>query len=140
LRPKIGNWIFGCDVCQEVCPWNETGDASVDSQLVPYLPELMALDDDGFRALYGKSAIRRAKRRGLLRNVAVALGNSGNPDALASLEYAIENDKESLVRAHAAWAIGNIGGTRARETLANQLKRENETEVASEIKLALARL
>jgi epoxyqueuosine reductase len=137
LRPKLGNWIFGCDICQEVCPWNQSGETA--DELSPYLPELMTMDDHGFRRRYGKSAIRRAKRRGLLRNVAIALGNSGNPEAVAPLARALESDPEPLVRAHAAWALGQLRDGRARASLARSRKRESDLQVAREIDDALAR-
>jgi epoxyqueuosine reductase len=137
LREKLGNWIFGCDICQEVCPWNEPGDGAAAAELAPYLPELMALDDDGFRRRYGRSAVRRAKRRGLLRNVAVALGNSGNPDAVAPLARALESEPEPLVRAHAAWALGRLGGQRARRALERSRKREDDLHVVREVDDAL---
>ena len=87
MRAQIGNWIFGCDVCQEVCPWNDdhTRAAPTIEELTPSLAELMALDDDGFRQRFARSAIKRTKRRGLLRNAAMVLGNSGNPAAVPIL-------------------------------------------------------
>jgi len=137
LRPKLGNWIFGCDICQQVCPWNDPHAAAGAEELAPRLPELLALDDDGFRRRYGKSAVKRAKRRGLLRNVCVALGNSGNPDAVAPLIRALESEPEAIVRAHAAWALGRLGGCAARAALDRRSSREPDTEVSREIKLAL---
>src|ERR1700732_2890307 len=84
LRPKLGNWIFGCDICNDVCPWNDgrANDEGVEDQL-PRLPELLALSEEEFGLRFTVSAVKRAKRRGLLRNVAVALGNTRNPDAVA---------------------------------------------------------
>lgn len=137
LRPKLGNWIFGCDICQEVCPWNSAGDGG-DSGLAPYLPDLMALDDAGFRSQFGKSAVRRAKRRGLLRNAAVALGNSGNLDAVPPLIRALREEPEPLVRAHAVWALGQLGSARAREALAGRRHVEPDAQVRREIEEALA--
>ncbi len=136
LRPGLGNWIFGCDICQEVCPWNEDGTRS-EPELAPALAALMALDDDGFRARYGASAVRRTKRRGLLRNAAVALGNSGNPDAVAPLAHALSSDPEPLVRSHASWALGQIGGRRAMNALERARIREDHPEVRSEVALAI---
>jgi epoxyqueuosine reductase len=136
LRAPMGNWIFGCDVCQEVCPWNEDG-VTHEDELAPSLPELMALDDDGFMRRYGKSAIRRTRRRGLLRNVAVALGNSGNPAAVAPLGQALDSDPEPLIRAHAAWALGAIGGAAARSRLDTSRRREPDASVLEEIDSAL---
>jgi epoxyqueuosine reductase len=136
LRPHLGNWIFGCDVCQEVCPWNaaaRTADAT--AELSPSLPALLALDRAGFRARYGKTAVARTKRRGLLRNVAVALGNSGNPAAVPALSAALD-DVEPLVRAHAAWALGRIGGGAARGALDRARAREPEPTAAAEIEAA----
>src|ERR1700730_1227853 len=96
LRPKLGNWIFGCDICQEVCPWNDDAAAATPpcDELMPSLPELMALDDEGFRRRFGKSAIKRTKRRGLLRNAAIALGNSENPAAIPILARTLAEEPE----------------------------------------------
>src|SRR5262249_44068082 len=80
LRPLVENWVFGCDVCQEVCPWNrDAHDVAAAQWLTPSLPELVALDQRAFEARYGGTAVMRTGRRGLVRNAAVALGNSGNP-------------------------------------------------------------
>jgi epoxyqueuosine reductase len=139
LRPQLGNWIFGCDICQEVCPWN--GDAAriapVNAELAPALADLMALDDDGFRRRYGASAIRRTKRRGLLRNAAVALGNSGNPAAVPILARTMEAEPEAIVRGHAAWALGQLGGVEARHALKWSRGHEVDPGVKAEIEAAL---
>ena len=139
LRPKLGNWIFGCDVCQEVCPWNEKfgrpRDELVD-ELFPSLPALLALDDAGFRARFGQSAIRRTKRRGLLRNVAIALGNSGNPEAITPLRTAL-HDPEPLVRGHAAWALGQFADPEAHSALLRHLDHEEDEQVRAEVRAAL---
>ncbi len=115
LRPQMGNWIYGCDVCQEVCPWvrrfsqpGRTRFVAFDpDRFCPSLTELMQLDDDGFRARYRDTPIRRTKRRGLLRNAAVALGNGGDREALPVLRAAL-SDPEPLIQTHAAWAIEQI--------------------------------
>src|SRR3989442_3570613 len=114
LRPALENWIFGCDLCQEVCPWNPgRDDADAAERLTPHLPTVLALDAAGFRARFGTTAVTRAKRRGLLRNAAVALRNSGNPDAAPALAHALA-DPEPLVRGHAASALRHLGGLSAR--------------------------
>jgi len=141
LRPKLGEWIFGCDICQEVCPWNgaaAAGDAN--PQLMPSLPELLALDDAAFSRRFTKSAIKRAKRRGLLRNVAIVLGNTKNPAAIAPLSRALAEEPEALVRAHAAWALGNVAGASARSALEQARYRERDPDVAREIDEALESL
>lgn len=115
LRPLLGNWIFGCDECQEVCPWvrrfsRPTGEDFLrynPDWIAPRLVDLMALDNTAFNARFKGTPLKRAKRRGLLRNVAVALGNWGNPQALPVLEQAA-NDPEPLIREHATWAIEQI--------------------------------
>jgi epoxyqueuosine reductase len=141
LRPKLGNWIFGCDVCQEVCPWNEKlvkREPPPDSTpLLPYLPDLLRLDTDGFEALFAGSAIRRAKRDGFVRNVAVALGNSRNPAAVPVLRDALEHDPSVLVRAHVAWALGAIGGGDARRALERASARESDATVRAAVAHAL---
>jgi epoxyqueuosine reductase len=137
LRSKLGNWIFGCDICQEVCPWNVNGEAVPDDALMPFLPELMALDDDGFRRRFGNSAVARTRRRGLLRNAAVVLGNSGNRDAIPVLARSLGEETEPLVRSHAAWALGRLGGRSARMALERRRKAEIDSEVGAEIAAAL---
>ncbi len=139
LRPQLGNWIFGCDVCQEVCPWNEKFGRPRDDlaeELLPSLPSLLSLDEAGFRARFAHSAVRRAKRRGLLRNVAIALGNSGNPEAIPPLRTAL-GDPEPLVRGHAAWALGQFAEPQARLALQQHLAGEEDEQVRAEVLIAL---
>jgi len=138
LRSKLGNWIFGCDICQEVCPWNEPFSETIAPELMPFMPDLMALDDAAFSGRFTRSAIKRAKRRGLLRNVAVALGNSGNREAVPVLARAMEHEPEPLVRSHAAWALGALGGVAARRALDRARKHDLDSDVAAEIESALA--
>jgi epoxyqueuosine reductase len=114
LRPLIGNRIYGCDDCLAACPWNMFArDASLlapharPDLSTPDLMELLSLDDVSFKAKFAGTPILRTKRRGLLRNVCVALGNIGDERALPALERAL-NDPEPLIREHAAWAIAQI--------------------------------
>ena len=113
LRPLMQNWVFGCDVCQTVCPWNrfaQDGDpafAPRDEIPLPALDRELSLSPEAFNRKFKDSPVKRAKRRGYLRNVAVALGNGEHPLALPALESAL-NDPEPMVRGHAAWAIQNI--------------------------------
>jgi epoxyqueuosine reductase len=138
LRGHLGNWIFGCDLCQEACPWNgDARDPAGGEALAPHLPSLLALDDAGFHARFAKTAVARARRRGLLRNAAVALGNSGNPAAVRSLAAAL-GDREPLVRGHAAWALGRLGGAAARRALETARGRESDAGTAVEVEAALA--
>src|SRR5207237_10365108 len=136
-RPHLEHWLFGCDLGQEVCPWNGAErDATGAEVLTPALLPLLALDTPGFHARFGRTAVARAKRRGLLRNVAVALGNSGNPDAVPPLAAAL-GDPEPLVRGHAAWALGRLGGAAARRALEGAGAGEPDPAVAAEIEAAL---
>ncbi len=115
LRPLMKNWIYGCDECQSVCPWVRQYSRAgrqrflkMDPDFVaPRLADVMALSDAEFRERYRGTPIVRTKRRGLLRNAAVALGNSGLDEAREPLERAIE-DPEPLIREHAAWALGRL--------------------------------
>jgi epoxyqueuosine reductase len=137
LRPLLENWVFGCDLCQEVCPWNgDARDAAAADWLAPSLPALVALDQAGFDARYRGTAITRTGRRGLVRNAAVALGNSGNPDAVPSLVAALD-DTDPLVRGHVAWALGRLGGATARAALERARRREPSAETKGEIDEAL---
>jgi epoxyqueuosine reductase len=143
LRPLIGDWIFGCDICQEVCPWNRKAPAGVEPALrsrggldAPELIPLLAMTDEEFRVRFKGHPIKRAKRRGLLRNVAVALGNSGDGRAIPALAAALR-DYEPLVRGHAAWALGELAGEEARRALAAALETETDEWVREEIRFAL---
>jgi epoxyqueuosine reductase len=114
LRPAVGNRIYGCDDCLAACPWNRF---ARESSLMkaharpdlnsPVLLELLALDEDGFKRRFVGTPILRTKRRGLLRNVCVALGNAGDATALPALERAA-CDPEPLIAEHAQWAVGRI--------------------------------
>jgi len=138
LRAAIENWVFGCDVCQEVCPWNGGAhDDAAAEWLAPSLVELVALDQVGFEARYAGTAVTRTGRRGLVRNAAVALGNSGNPDAVPALVGAL-GDADPLVRGHAAWALGTLGGAAARAALDSARHREPSADARVEIDAALA--
>ena len=114
LRPLIGDRIYGCDDCAAACPWNRFAQASTETAFAARefvhqwtLRDFLTLDDDGFRALFKKSPIKRIKRRGFLRNVCVALGNTGTAADLPALERAAQ-DPEPLIAEHAAWAVARI--------------------------------
>jgi epoxyqueuosine reductase len=145
LRPQMGDWVFGCDICQQVCPWNlrfaaPAGDPAFAPRpgvAQPDLIEEIKLSEEGFRRKFKGSPLKRAKRSGYLRNVAVALGNSGDPASTSALAEALHNDSQALVRLHAAWALGRIGGDAARQALLDALLHEEDEEVIAEIRAAL---
>lgn len=154
LRPHFGNRIFGCDECQDVCPWNSglakrtprlAGLLARDERLAPPLLEGFAagspywLDDMSFRARYRRSPVLRPGRAGMLRNVCVALGNWGSPEAAPALITAL-NDPEPLVRMHAAWGLGRVSALTvgaARDGIAAALARhladERDADVLAEL-------
>src|SRR5690606_7040799 len=146
LRPLIGNRIYGCDICQEVCPHNNSKFVQITSEEAFWpragvhgerLIELMGMTQEDFSRRFKNSPVKRAKRRGLLRNVAVALGNSGAPEAVPVLAQALE-DEEPLVRGHAAWALGRIGTAEALAALRGRGAVEEDGWVVDEISLALS--
>jgi epoxyqueuosine reductase len=115
LRPLMDDWVFGCDICQEVCPYNRpVPSARQATQAVGgySLVELLNLDDVGFRTRFRRTPVLRAKRRGLVRNACVAAGNAGDT-ALVPTLVSLLTDAEPLIRGHAAWALGQIGGEEA---------------------------
>ncbi len=143
LRPKMGNLIFGCDICQEVCPWNSKAMPTTEpafhpreGNLVPELLTLISMTQSEFSEKFKGSPIKRAKRRGFLRNVIVAIGNWGARAAVPALKKALV-DEDPLVRSHAAWALGQIGGKTAKQALETQITCEDDIEVISEIQDAL---
>jgi epoxyqueuosine reductase len=144
LRPLMGTHIFGCDICQAVCPWNRRAPESPAAAFfpragyaAPELLPLLGLSDEEFRLRFRGSPIKRTKRRGLLRNVAVALGNLQDVRAIPALTNALR-DAEPLIRGHAAWALGRIGGMVARQVLHEAQAAEQDPEVGDEIGAALA--
>ena len=139
FRKAMGNHIYGCDDCQIVCPWNsfavKTDEESFRARDGSFqLIELMRLDDEAFRKRFKNSPVKRTKRRGLLRNVAVALGNSDDPFAVSPLIDAL-SDHEPLIRAHVVWALGELIGEKALPILNKNLKNEEEQIVKDEINL-----
>ena len=143
LRPLMGNHVFGCDICQEVCPYNvkakPTGEEAFlprDGLYVPDLIPLLALSEEEFRRRFKGSPILRAKRRGFLRNVAVALGNLKCREAVPALIQALE-DSDPLVRRHAAWALGQIDSVESIGALKRRLEVESDSEVKEEIEEAI---
>ena len=145
LRPLVGDWVFGCDICQDVCPVNRkaqptrepafrTGEHGFDAtDLLP----LLTLTEAEFRERFAGSPIRRAKYAGLLRNACVALGNIGDSRAVPALAAALQHES-SLVRGHAAWALGAIGGEDARSALRSAQATEADEDVQEELAAALA--
>ena len=143
LRPLVGNHIFGCDICQEVCPYNVKALPTAEIAFQPrsglHAPELIAflsLSEAEFRQRFRASPILRAKRRGFLRNVAEALGNLKALDAVPALIRSLD-DEESVVRGHVAWALGQIGAQTALDPLHRRLRAENDANVQEELRQAI---
>lgn len=145
LRPLIGRHVLGCDVCQDVCPFNASADAR------PYQPALgvrasletvdllhwLELGAADYRKLVRRSALRRVGKRQLQRNAAVALGNCGDRAAVPPLVRSLSRDPSALVRAHVAWALGRLGSESAREALEHAARLDPDEEVRKEAQLAL---
>ncbi len=144
LRSGMDQWVFGCDVCQEVCPWNRHAPGTqVDefrprSDLNPLsLTELFGLDARQFRERFRKTPLWRTKRRGLLRNAALVLGNQKDATAIDALGRGL-NDEEPLIRSASAWALGQIGLPPCFDLLQQRLAKEEDDIVRDEIQAALS--
>ena len=143
-REMLGEWVFGCDICQEVCPWNYKA-AAGDHEKLRLPPErreldlagLLALGREEYVARFTRSPMKRAKLGGLKRNVAVAMGNRRDAGYLPALERCLAEEEEALVRRHAAWATGRIGGEPARQVLERARAKEKDPTVCEEIDAAL---
>jgi len=145
LRSLQGNWVFGCDICQQVCPWNlrfapPEGDPAFAPRAALLSLDLsneLSLSPEEFNRKFKHSPVKRAKRRGYLRNVAVAMGNAGEHKAVKALAKALLEEGEPLVRGHAAWALGQIGGEESKEALNQALEVEKDSDVREETSAAL---
>jgi len=146
LRGKMENWVFGCDLCQDVCPYTGAARSMIDEAFAPAAIEnafpplgwLLEMSEETFRSTYRGTAVLRTKRAGLARNAAIALGNTGSPDELPILARTMAQHDLWLVRAHAAWAIGAIGGDRGQDILRQALTHEVNEIVIHECQMALA--
>lgn len=146
LRSGLQEWMFGCDICQDVCPWNRKSPVSRERFFQPveeFSPvdalDLMSLDATEFQSRFQSTPMSRARRAGLLRNAAIVLGNLGDPSAIPVLLNAL-HDSEPLIRGAAAWALGNLGGAEVAASLETQLAVETEVDVVQELEWARAEI
>ena len=146
LRTLMGDWIFGCDICQDVCPVNKKasqGNLDAFHQRpgfsTPDLVEILNMDQAEFSTKYKDSPIKRAKLVGLKRNACVALGNNGDPNAITALSTALKTT-ENVVRIHAAWALGTIGGKNSLEVLEEALLSEEDEDTIDEIQMSIGEI
>jgi epoxyqueuosine reductase len=144
LREKIGDWLFGCDICQQVCPWNRfslpTKDPAFQTRSFlkpPDIERFLNLAPGSWAKPLHGSPLLRPRRRGLVRNAAIVAGNHRDQDTIHRLTELIQHDPEHLVRGHAAWALGQIGGTSARIALREAKESETDPVILAEIEAAL---
>ncbi len=144
VRPTLQDMIFGCDLCQEACPFNRLAKPTAHREFQPrpdlgthpLLLPLLNISEADYRRRFRRSAVKRAKRNGLRRNVAVALGNLGDARAVPALAEALRDPDDPVVRGHAAWALGRIGGPDARAALEAARVGEDDPHVLEEIHAA----
>ena len=137
LRPLMGAHVFGCDVCQDVCPWNRRLDGAPEPERPdlarPDLTELLLLSGNAFKRRFAGTPVLRARRKGLARNAAIALGNVGDERALPALTAALEHDADPVVRSHAGWALARIVGAAALGTLQAAAEREPDADARADL-------
>jgi epoxyqueuosine reductase len=140
LRAAIGDHLFGCDICQDVCPWNRRVSPTQDPAFQPRQAvaalspiTLLCMDQDTFSRTFSGSAIKRTKRRGLLRNAAVVLGNTRPPGALDALIARLTDEPEPLVRGHIAWALHQYDEPAARQAIQRAISVEQDAYVLDEL-------
>lgn len=134
FRESMGNLVYGCDICQDVCPWNRKSPVSGveefkprESNRSPELRVMARMSADDFRERFRGSAIKRTRWRGLMRNVAVAMGNARDPDMIPELRSLLHTE-EPMVRRHAAWALARIGTPEAVQALRQRKEKESDQE------------
>jgi epoxyqueuosine reductase len=144
LRDGIGEWLFGCDLCQEVCPWNRKAPASHEPAFQPVSDlrpadciSILEMSREEFHQRFATSPLERPGFDGLRRNAAIVLGNHGDPSAVAAL-MAVLHDDAAVVRGSAAWALGKISGAQARHALLDRSRIEQDPDVREELQRALA--
>lgn len=143
-RDAIQDWIFGCDICQEVCPVNTVRSSNTPNEKFEFTPdkayldpiEILQMDEETFKNVFQGRAIRRATWHGLQRNACIVLGNIGDESVVPALIDALNSDSD-LVRGHAAWALGKISGSKGKQALEIRISIEKDKWVASEINEAL---
>jgi epoxyqueuosine reductase len=141
LRPDLDNWIFGCDICQQVCPWNiRFAQHNADEAFLPtkfiqgvQLSNLIKLPPGTWREPFRDSPLERPRRKGLVRNASIVAGNKAKPEWIDDLAYVLRNDPEPIPRAHAAWALKQIDHPRSKEVLSERLTLEQDPEVLLEL-------
>ena len=146
LRSLIGSWLFGCDICQQVCPWNTrfatpTSDPSFQPRsllMQPNVEWFLSLTPGSWSQSLRNSPMLRPKRQGLVRNASIIAGNTGDTTTIPSLARNLLSDPEQVVRISSAWALGQIGGEQAIKTLEQAKRTEIKQIVIDEIEAALA--
>lgn len=146
MRSRMGNWIYGCDICQQVCPWNQRFASSGRDTIFARRPEVpqpdliaeLSLSPQEFNLKFKGSPVKRTKRRGYLRNVTVALGNLKPTAAVPPLSQTLMHEHEPMVRGHAAWALGQMGGEITQQALSEAVRSEEDPYVLGEIYAAQA--
>ena len=147
LRPLMGNWVYGCDVCQDVCPFQRFTNVTLEPDFLPtvveaaapLLTDLLSLDDSAFKSRFSGSPIYRIRRDRMLRNICIAAGNGRVENALPHLLRLLE-DENPLVRGHAAWAVGQFGMLELRHELSQCYDRDDDEQVRDEVEYSLAQL
>ncbi|MEE3228929.1 MAG: HEAT repeat domain-containing protein, partial [Chloroflexota bacterium] len=144
-RVDLDDWVFGCDICQDVCPWNNRF-AKVEHDVdfapsgpLPHLSphNLLSMDQAEFSKKFSGSPVKRTKRSGLLRNASVVLGNRVDNKSIHSLATSLTGDPDPIIRAHSAWALGQIGDANVVNLLSDAQENEIDADVLIEIQSAL---
>jgi epoxyqueuosine reductase len=143
LRPGMGEWLFGCDLCQEVCPWNRKSASTTLPEFAPQddlnpasALEFLQMSESEFHKRFDETPLSRAGWIGMRRNAAIVLGNRGDKRAIPALAAALD-DPAPIIRGAAAWALGHLGGETATAALQARMSVEDNGDVLAELRTAL---